>query len=862
MRRTSFFAIAVAIVSAAQFSHGQEPTRIKNIDHLVFEGLQSFDVKELRDTLSRDVDVVAAERSHVAPESFLKAVERTLTLGYQHSGFRDVSVNASYEQDGNRTVVRIQEGQRQLCGEVKIVGCQRIKPDAIVACITEAVDPDEILWPIGRNVPYDETTHRAIRERLQQAFCAAGFCNTKFDIEIKVEIDAKRAALIVNIRDEGPPARIGQITVEGAKRDGAAEVLRYLSISHGQPFDSLLPTRIEEKLDQSGRFVISEVVANPDPKNSDKEHDHFDLTIRLLELEHAPRLDQQFSDKEQAILKMADWAGRWSAGQVPEDLVIELASSAEEIAAGMGIEQEVGNWSRIEKIAFKTIVSPLKGTAIILRTTDTKGKSLHEIAFSTDRDRILLGSIPRRQKLEVMHDGSAQFNFMLEAKASDLALESTDDDPYSWTVGVSGKATYTKQNSPLTIEVKLLPAALLATLNGEDVNSELKNGRLEISGPLFRANVDAATGRPLEIKFSDPDTDSHMRIFTDPDALSAEQRRIDQHLEGGESYDAASPLQSTVAFVFDEWMWSLQHQEAGSPEVEKVKQRIASLRALRKLVSAWHKSTVAADEETVPAEQKKTEFQVPGVKSNVDLYDIFSDDRKARRQEIGALLGMIRRSAPKDGSLWPICRSALIGFVEYEPFPTVDHFLDTSNPGPISYWLLASLGIDKAPDKGIAANTLDGFRADYRPFLSGDSPLSELVRSLADAARNLSEKERRDISYLASDPALQKSLADALLTLSDNPERGINESLADSLELFWSQYLRSLLRHTFQRQIVVADIARTARGKGVKSAAPAFETPISQQLKGLDALEQELGNLSKPERLPPLVPADTPTKPD
>ncbi len=862
MRRTSVFTVAVVALFAAQVVHALETTRARIIDHLVFEGVKSFDVKELRDTLSRDVDVVAAERPHVAPEFFLKAVERTLTLGYQHSGFRDVRVKASYEQDSNRTVVRIQEGHRHVCGEVKIVGCQRIKPDVIVACITEAVDTDEILWPVGQSVPYDEVTRGAIRDRLRQTFCAAGFFKTEFDIDINVEGDNKRAALLVNVRDEGPQARIGEITVEGANRDGPAEVLRFLSLDRGQPFDSLLPTRIEEKLDQSGRFVISEVLANPDPKNSDKEHDLFNLTIQLRELEHAPRLDQQFNDKEQAVLKMADWAHRWSAGQVPEDLVIELAGTGEEYATALGIELEESERTWIKRLAFKTIVSPTQGAAINIKASDAKGNSLHDVVLLSHRDRLVLGSIVRRQKLDVMHDGKLQCKFSFEVRANDPTRELDNDRPFLLAAGLSGKSFDEPQSNFFRIEMKFLPAALLSLVHDKDLKSELKDGRLEITGPQFHAIVDSATGRPVEIELGDQNPDSHLRVITESSALAAEQRRFEEHLAGGKTYDSTSPWLSTMAFVLDEWILSLQHQATDGDGGSQ--RKVAACRAISKLMANWHKAIAndRAHDKVVRSEAEREKFSVPGVKSSVAFVDLFGNEPDARRQEVGALLGMLRSSAPKDGCLWLISRSVLLWLVEDETDPTLGQLTGSSDLGPIGHWLLTSLLVENAAEAGLAANTLAGFRTDYRPLLNDDSPLSKLVLSIAEAARSLSKQELRDLAYFAEDQAFRQSLTDALLGLHSDTKRPIAESLADSLDQFWQQHLRERIKFAFQRQILSDDDARTAGGKGAKPAPPAFETPISQQLKGLDDLEQELGNLSKPERLPPLAPADTPTKPD
>src|SRR5947199_325749 len=72
-----------------------------------------------------DFDVLLAAHPGASLEGYLRAIEVSTLLGYHHSGFRDAQVQARYDEQQQRIVVGVNEGNWHLCGDVKITGLKQ-----------------------------------------------------------------------------------------------------------------------------------------------------------------------------------------------------------------------------------------------------------------------------------------------------------------------------------------------------------------------------------------------------------------------------------------------------------------------------------------------------------------------------------------------------------------------------------------------------------------------------------------------------------------------------------------------------------------------------------------------------------------
>ena len=189
-----------------------EPAGLREIERLVFEGVESGTVSDIRDALAIDFEVALAAHPDASLSGCLRAVETATLLGYHHSGFRDAKVTAAYDEQQERIVVRVAEGERHLCGDVNITGAEHADAAALVKAISQ---PAELKtpWVNDRPAPFDDSTMREIRKRLKDAFAAQAFFSPAFGVRIVAEPGEKAATLEVAISEEGPRAEIGEITL-------------------------------------------------------------------------------------------------------------------------------------------------------------------------------------------------------------------------------------------------------------------------------------------------------------------------------------------------------------------------------------------------------------------------------------------------------------------------------------------------------------------------------------------------------------------------------------------------------------------------------------------------------------------------
>src|SRR5947207_10705533 len=99
-----------------------EPMGVCEIEKLVFEGVEQVAVADVRAALQANFDVLLAAHPDGPLNGYLRAIETTAQLAYHHSGFPGAKITAAYDEGQERIVVHVEEGARNFCGEVKIVG--------------------------------------------------------------------------------------------------------------------------------------------------------------------------------------------------------------------------------------------------------------------------------------------------------------------------------------------------------------------------------------------------------------------------------------------------------------------------------------------------------------------------------------------------------------------------------------------------------------------------------------------------------------------------------------------------------------------------------------------------------------------
>jgi hypothetical protein len=170
----------VLVMAATCVAAAGEPANLREVDRLIFEGQEAFQTRDLCDVLRGDFDVARAAHPRTDLPQYLRAIQRTLLTAYQHSGFGAASVAAAYDESREKIVVRVKEGPRHRCGDIRITGCQSETSRALLQCLTIAEDPSAILWQKGQAAPFDEVTAAEIRRRLEETLCQAGLLDAKY----------------------------------------------------------------------------------------------------------------------------------------------------------------------------------------------------------------------------------------------------------------------------------------------------------------------------------------------------------------------------------------------------------------------------------------------------------------------------------------------------------------------------------------------------------------------------------------------------------------------------------------------------------------------------------------------------------
>ena len=137
---SSFFSHTLA---AGEPAYGLAPTVVGqrgNLDQLRFEGNKTFSAAAIQGELLWDFDVMLAAHPAAPWTDFLAILERKIVAGYRNSGFPDVRVDIRPEgrpDASGKLLVHVEEGPRDLAGEVKITGARSLSARHLTERLTK-----------------------------------------------------------------------------------------------------------------------------------------------------------------------------------------------------------------------------------------------------------------------------------------------------------------------------------------------------------------------------------------------------------------------------------------------------------------------------------------------------------------------------------------------------------------------------------------------------------------------------------------------------------------------------------------------------------------------------------------------------
>ncbi|HEY2412785.1 MAG TPA: POTRA domain-containing protein [Pirellulaceae bacterium] len=808
----TFCAVNCSAVSAT------EPPGLREPDQIVFEGAEKIAVNDIQMALRTDFDTILAGHPESSLPGYLRAIEATTLLGYSHSGFSAAKATAEFDEQQQRIVVRVAEGPRHNCSDVRIDGWKQVDGKTLIKVITEPAGRESTPWYQGRPVSFDEATKQRIVDKLKDTFAERGFFSPSLDVQIITEPNSETAALEIAINDEGPRAEIGEITVEGNNRDSEAGILQYLNLRPGQSFHSGLIDRLKTKLTESGRYSSVKINRGPDTQTTDDGREIVSIKIELCEYEQAPPLFEEFTAEEKCLLAFRDWVQRWSRGETEHDIVLELSLSNtafKEACDELDMPMPPIENADIKIVSVKIVMGPNRGTTVSFWAKDAHDKPIYGQFAVFYPDRLLLGAPLRGTKLTLPQPRGIQTSLISETGLN----EKTDDGerPFYCKFGLNCKIGAHRRGALHHFEFAIDAATILSLLRHGDVTCDLQRGvlKLRLGGETPTVcQIEAESGRPilLESKLLEEGSDEptvRLTIRTEIQAWEREAAQIELQLAAATTYDADSPFRGLLEYACDE---ALFWMELGGQEPEK----LAAVRSLRKLVSRWSPPSltdlwtpeIAKAFDLDDDEFDNQRFSLPWQPFHWKMADFLKPNSPAGRFVFAPSLSVYRRLVPRDGWLWPVGRDAILDLATESSIPSTS-LLNTAKSlaiGPIGELVISSLK-DNSTIKSAAAQqdqqllTADGFRKDYQPLLSGDGWLSKWILSLAEAARSLDEAELRSITdpIMGDDSQVRNIAASFLLMLKEEPEKPVADGLSRMFNVIWNLAGRDMVRNHLEK---------------------------------------------------------------
>ena len=123
--------VAAAGLDIESDFHAPVVGELSDLSRAIFVGNQAFTADALRRGLRADLDCVIAIQPSVRLDECLRTLESRMLAGYQHAGFPDAAVRAENDAAARHIILRIAEGPRFLCGQVRVTGLKTLDRETV-----------------------------------------------------------------------------------------------------------------------------------------------------------------------------------------------------------------------------------------------------------------------------------------------------------------------------------------------------------------------------------------------------------------------------------------------------------------------------------------------------------------------------------------------------------------------------------------------------------------------------------------------------------------------------------------------------------------------------------------------------------
>lgn len=530
---TKKFTAAICIVSlafaSAQGADRQPVGSLGHPDKLVIEGATTFSREEIREAIFNELDVVAASAPAASLEPLLTVIGSRAAAGYRGAGFFDVDV--SVVADDGKLVMTINEGQRFTNGEITVSGNHHIDAEKIKSQLTQPEKTDRKprpAWPSDAPASFAPETEARLREKALTLVHEQGCYRAKLRAKIEPDRGAQQAVLHIDLHEEGPLSRLGDISLAGNERNSRDAVLAYLSLDATAPLTRELREQINARLLASGRFIsVRWELGTPEDRG-----DAWSPGLHVKEYDLAPPLGQPLSREEAALLKAAEWFQR-------------LEQSDEELVFLDGAGDNF------------LVLAPKRGFIAALKplADDAEGEDGHEFDYAIVMDEKRVGLYCRSQRQKIVAEPPPAP--VIGQAGVSIVGGAPDWNGREQTTFGAGFNTKTqkgyRRHMQLTLE--LAPTAALSLLYKHKAKHHWDGDVLSLAWDDRELRVNGLTGKLIEhlVKVESADGEpaaQTVRLFVMPGEFDRRRRQIENATAAWPNMaDSHRPLSCLAEFL-------------------------------------------------------------------------------------------------------------------------------------------------------------------------------------------------------------------------------------------------------------------------------------------------------------------------
>ncbi len=713
-----------------------------------------------------------------------------MTEGYRNCGYPNAKVTARVH--GQKIRIVIEEGEQYRKGEVHIDGPAEIDKKLLKWYVTDSRSKQSPLTKDSENqiklgtFKYTSRAAHFTKDKIASFFGkpaevyeksikagleAQGYFFPEFDAELK-PTDNRRADLLVHIKDLGPKATIGKITVEGLEHHTSEQITDFLNIKPGMPMDLRQKLTWEQKLKDTHCFLEAEVAVLPAIAPGAPS----DLAIRVVEQPKGPYLGEELTENDNAFIKLAEWLIDWSqAGE--EDLVV------------------VGRMDKVKssQIRVLAVASPRKGVFVDVELTIPDHPPFRYTAIIRgDEARIVSWHHHRQIRIQ---SGSGQF-----VGSVDFGYKKEATRHFRMMFG-AGYRSKRHSEGPFAWQFNLTPALAIAQFR-DDKNQIRRDGDVvSIVAGDGEVKVDANTGRIQSIGPKDPKVDLAKlkketvpkldretgAVYFQAGAFDRFVKHMDEKTKNFHpAFNPQRPVSSMLEFALGEaeCLYQIAGQE---PPPIGVGLKLLQLDAIQPLDRLWVDWNARSDE--------PNPFHLPLSSEDISLFGLekvvpFGLGKELARHAYGLHALMVPPESGPSRVAWNLalmCRGRFL-----EAGLNLNRLPERPEVGPLTCWYASRVfgflnrGFgQKFARAGLKKLGEDDFRREMDHLLPAESLLSDLVRSLGNAVRQLDDDEFARLTLLLGEQAKNPAVPQMIEQIRQEQGTPSRELLLESLATIW-----------------------------------------------------------------------------